>query len=278
MALLFHDEELIELMKDFYVLTGIRMALFDETGTELMSYPAHEEHFCSCMRKSPSFRENCRVSDEHSFLMCRRSNKMHVFKCHAGLIEASVPIMDRGRVIGYMMFGGITDQKNKDDLLSLVTTKCRGYEIDGALREKIKKIKYRNENQIRAAAKILDACTEYVRLKEIVHPSGKRLIDSVEKYIEQHISEQISVERLCNEFDISRTRLYETIAPYTHGGIAAFVKQKKLECAKNLVKTTDMSIPQIADAVGFADYNYFLRAFKKRYGISTKKMRKGGEE
>jgi AraC-like DNA-binding protein len=176
--------------------------------------------------------------------------------------------------MGYMMLGRITDKKNKVELVGTVMSRCRGYGTGAEVEEMIKRIKYRNEKQIQAAAKILDACCEYVKLREMVHPSGKRLIDSVERFVEEHISEEITVERLCEEFDISRTKLYETVRPYTNGGIAAFIKHKRLEYAKNLLKTTEMSIPQVADAAGFSDYNYFLRLFKQKYGISTKQMRK----
>ena len=61
--------------------------------------------------------------------------------------------------------------------------------------------------------------------------------------------------------------------PYIDGGIATYVRKKRLSKAKALLKTTDIPIPQISDKVGFSDYNYFLRAFKKEYGISPKKVR-----
>lgn len=279
MALLFHDLELMELMQDFYVLTGIRIALFDAACNELLSYPKGEDSFCHCMRKDPEFHNKCKESDERAFAKCRQTNKLHIFKCHAGLIEASVPMIEDGKIMGYMMLGRITDQKNKEDLVLEVLSRCKEYkpetETDEKI-EKIKRIKYRNEKQIRAAVKILDACTEYVKLKELVHPSPRQLIDSVERFIELHIGEEITVERICREFDISRTKLYETVAPHTNGGVAAFVKHKRLEHAKNLIKTTDMTIAQIADASGFSDYNYFLRIFKQKYGVSTKQMRNGG--
>lgn len=274
MALMYRDIELLELMQDFYVLTGIRIALFDANCAELASYPKGEATFCHCMRKNPDFRAKCRESDENAFEKCRQTNKIHIFKCHAGLIEASVPMIEDGKIIGYMMLGRITDKKNKVELVGAVLSRCREYGVDGEIEEKIKKIKYRNEKQIQAAAKILDACCEYVKLREMVRPSGKRLIDSLERYIDEHIREEITVERLCSEFEISRTKLYETVRPYTNGGIAAFVKTKRFEHAKNLIKSTDMSVPQIADACGFSDYNYFLRIFKQKYGISTKQMRK----
>ena len=59
---------------------------------------------------------------------------------------------------------------------------------------------------------------------------------------------------------------------YTNG-IASFIKLKRLAKAKELVLKTDMPISDISDSVGFSDYNYFLRVFKKHYGVSPKKMK-----
>ena len=194
-----------------------------------------------------------------------------------GLIEASVPLIEDGKIMGFMMLGKITDQKNKDELAKQVLALCENYntDIDSIdLEEKIKQIKYRNETQIRAASKILDACTEYIKLKNFVHPSGESLLDAVERFVERHIDEEITVEKLCFEFKISRTQLYETLRPYTNGGVAAFIKHKRLEYAKKLLETTDMTVAQITCACGFTDYNYFLRTFKQKYGITTKQIRK----
>ena len=277
MSLLYRDTELMGLMEDFYSISGIRIALFDANGEELLSYPKGERSFCHCMRENEDFFQKCRESDRCAFENCRRTNKLHISKCHVGLIEASVPIVSDGQVIGYMMLGRITDKKNKIELVGAIKNRCRDYRIDAETEEKIYKIKYRSEKQIRAAAKILEACCEYVRLRELVHPSGKRLIDSVGGFIDEHIAEEITVERICSEFNIGRTKLYETVRPYTNGGIAAFVKTKRLETAKELLKTTSMSVGEVSDACGFSDYNYFLREFKKKYGVSTKQIRKNQE-
>lgn len=274
MEILFNDLELIELMKDFYVLTGIRIAFFDASQNELLAYPKGEDSFCHCMRKIPDFRRQCKESDDNAFAKCRQTQKMHIFKCHMGLIEASVPLIEDGKLMGFMMLGRITDQKSKDELTEQILTICQHYEMPADIEGKIKQIKYRNETQIRAASKILDACTEYIKLKKFVHPSGKSLLDSVERFVERHIDETITIERICAEFRISRTQLYETLGPYTNGGIASFIKHKRLKHAKKLLETTDMTIAQISSACGFADYNYFLRSFKQKYGISTKQIRK----
>ena len=273
MSLLIHEAELLELMQDFYTLTGMRIILFDEHYTEILSYPPREKTFCFCLRENEEFDRKCRESDEYSFEQCRKRNQIYIFKCHAGLNEATAPIMENGHILGYMMFGQITDNKNKEEFFDQMVALCRAYGIQRDLSQPIRKIKYRSESQLRAAARLLDAYVHYVRLKEIVRPTGQLLIDSIEHFVETHIREEITVERITREFGISRTRLYETLRPYTKGGIASFIKHKRLEYAKHLIRHTEMSIPEIADAAGFSDYNYFLRLFKQKYGISSRKMR-----
>lgn len=274
MALLFHDEELTELMEDFYVLTGIRTALYDENCNLLISYPNGKETFCSCMRKNIEFEKKCLESDRNSFKQCMSTKKLCIYKCHAGLTEAAVPIIENDRVIGYMMFGQVTGNSNKKEIQLRLETLCREYCAPLSIYEKINKIKYRSDRQIRAAAKILDSLTEYIRLKGMVQLSKKRLIKPIEDFIDAHISEPISVERLCREFSVSRTKLYKIMGEYQAGGIASFIHRRRLEKSKLLIKNTDMSVSEIADAVGFADYNYFLRCFKREYGVSTKKYLK----
>lgn len=279
MSLTIQDGELLELMEDFYTLTGIRLALFDEYHTELASYPRNGEGFCARMRQNESFDGRCRASDEDSFARCRQTGKMYIYQCHAGLIEATVPITEEGRIIGYMMLGQITDRKNRDGLFAELSELCRVYGVEEDMSSKIRKIKYRNERQIRAASKILDACTEYIRLKEIVKPSGEQLIGAIQLFVDHHIGETIDVDRICREFDISRTSLYDAIRPYHQGGIASFVRHRRLEIARRMIRTTELPIAEIASRVGFSDYNYFLRVFKQTYGISSKKLRfaKNGE-
>ncbi|MBE7011993.1 MAG: helix-turn-helix domain-containing protein [Ruminococcaceae bacterium] len=274
MTLLFQDKELMELMQDFYILTGIKIALFDENFEELISYPLEKKTFCMHMRENEDFRNKCLSSNRQACLNCNKTGSLNIYKCHIGLIEAVAPVKENGRIIGYMMFGQVSDNKNKDELMDKMTEVCRTFNIDKDLSKSIRKIKYRNNKQILAAAKILDAFAEYILLKEMVQLSGKQLIDSIESYINNHIDEEITIERLCQEFNIKRTRLYNIMQQYTSGGVANFIRKKRLEKAKLLIKTTEMKIPEISNAVGFSDYNYFLRVFKKQFGISPKKYRK----
>lgn len=41
--------------------------------------------------------------------------------------------------------------------------------------------------------------------------------------------------------------------------------------ARELLKTTDMSLSEISEAVGFNDYFYFIKKFKKETGVTPGK-------
>ena len=273
MPLKVRNTELTELMKNFYILTGIKIVLFDENHTGIMTYPEENTPFCSYMRQNAEFKHQCDISDRISFETCKRTQKLTMYECHAGLIEAVAPIMEKGAVIGYIMFGQIVDKKRKKDFLNSLPGICRKFGCYEDISNKTEKIKYKTDKQLVAAANILEACTSYILSKDLVKPSRIQLFNNIDTYITEHLDEEITVNTLQKEFSISRTRLYEAMKPYINGGIASYIRKKRLSAARELIENTDIAISEISSRTGFSDYNYFLRIFKNHYGISPKKMR-----
>ncbi len=273
MSLLFQKKELADLMQSFYLLTGIKIVMFDKEYNEVISYPSDRMTFCMYMRQNKEFDDKCRLCDYEYCKKCNETKSLHIYKCHAGLTEAIMPITKNSRIIGYMIFGQIHDNKNRVDFEKDMKALASFYEINEDLEKSIKKIKYKNQSQIFSAATILKACVEYIQIKEIVYSPDRLFISKIEKFIDEHIDEEISVERLCEKFNIKRTYLYEVMSTHINGGIASFIRKKRLDRARFLLETTDMKISDISNAVGFSDYNYFLRVFKREFKLSAKAYR-----
>lgn len=267
------NKELFNLMQSFYTLTGILIALFDEKHNLIVQYPEKGCSFCHFMRQNPEFDKKCLQSDSVAFKTCKKTNTLTVYRCHAGLIEATAPIVADGIITGYIMFGQITDTKDKNEFLDTITHLCSAHAEPDDIRHYAKSIKYKNAKQIVSAGKILEACTGYIQLKGMVRPSEHELLKQINDYINDHLNEPITVACLCSYFNISRTSLYEATNQHTNGGIGRYIREKRLEAAKKLLKITDLSVAEISDKVGFSDYNYFSRVFKQHYNISPKKFR-----
>ena len=274
MNLEYNEQDLLELMKDFYILTGIRIVLFDLDYNELLSYPKHNCAFCSQMKAQEHTRALCSQSDRTSFQKCKETNRLVIFHCHAGLIEATAPLIERSTVIGYMMFGQISDAQNIEKLVSALSRYTSlSYKKEDIL-QYTKDIPLKTRQQIQAAAKIMEACAFYAILKNTITIQQNNFIRNMDTYLLANLSEDLSIESLSAAFGISKTKLCQSAAHYYGCGIAEHIRHLRIEKAKILLRETDEPVTKISDLVGFADYNYFCRVFKKEVGIPAKKYRK----
>lgn len=269
------DAEQIEmLMRSFYTLTGIRFVLFDTAFREVISYPQESCDFCKLMKSCPKTRRKCNYADRRSFEACEKANALVIYKCHAGLNEAVMPLHDNEKIIGYLMFGQITDTPDKTRLRENVSMLTARYGFDEkSLQTAVGAVTCKSAEEINAAAKIMEACTSYIIYKELITPENNRIIEAAKAYIEAHLHTETDIAALCEQLDVGRTRLYELFKAETGMGIAAYIRRRRMHRAKKLLKTTELSIDEIAEAVGFADYNYFSRVYKKTYGRSPKSYR-----
>lgn len=273
-SLALNKDQLLSFFKDFHILTGIKIALFSETGKEILSYPEGHCHFCSYIRSSEAGHTYCEISNKKSFERCQKTKKIEIYHCHAGLIETTAPLIDNGAVIGYIMFGQITDNPDKTSLhseLSEAIHKCR--QDSKGIDASIFNVVYKSNEQINATAKILEACTLYVLLSNMISLRNENFVKNLNLFLLSHLSEDLSVDRLTEEFNISKNKLYDSVSLYMSTGIAEHIKNLRMEEAKRLLVETKLPVYQIADQVGFTDYNYFCRVFKKEVGIPAKKYR-----
>ena len=259
---------LYQVMQDFYTLTKIRIVIFDAEFKELLAYPKNRETFCRLLRQTPEGEAGCFVSDKGGCLQCAKSKEPVIYKCHAGLTEAVVPILDKGEVLAYVMFGQIisreTDAETKNEI------KKRHPE----LAHEVDNIPIRSQRELNAAATVLQAITAYVMTNHWVVPNKSEFIRQLDRYIAAHLSENMTVDAVCTDFRIGRTKLYELSMDYLGCGLAEYIRKQRVEHAKRMLAETDMPITDIAYATGFADYNHFSRIFKQTTGISAREYRK----
>ena len=270
-----NTQKLLELMNDFYLLTGIKIAIFDNAYNEILSYPESHCHFCALMHNNPATKTKCLESNERSFQKCRKTETLEIYHCHAGLVEATAPLIDNNVVIGYIMFGQISDFDSQEELAKKIGSVIEHYNLTVPIEKSdIYSITPKSSEQILAAAKILEACTFYVLLTDMVSLRRQNFMNNVNTFLMEHLSEDLSIERLMDEFQVSRNKLYDSTTSYLGVGIAEHIRNLRINEAKRLLIETTLPIHVISDKVGFNDYNYFCRIFKKMAGIPAKQYRK----
>ncbi|MBR2036157.1 MAG: helix-turn-helix domain-containing protein [Lachnospiraceae bacterium] len=178
-------------------------------------------------------------------------------------------------ILGYMLFGQITDSRDKTALLSNIEGAIRQYSLNGdTLRSCIPKIHYRTEEYIESIAKLLEMCANYIWLNSIISIKKEGIAFSIDLYIKEHIRDSLTVPELCYQFNIGRTTLYEISKNNFGCSINEYIQYQRNELAKDLLMQKDMSVAEVAEAVGIKDTNYFIRFFKKRNGCTPKAWQK----
>lgn len=270
-----NKRELLQLAKYFYNISHTLISIYDEKENLICTYPDTMCEFCSEVRKNAELTQKCIQNDLAAFEVCKATRKTHIYHCHMGLIEVATPIIYNNIILGYMLFGQITDTRDKTALLSNIESAIRQYNLDrNALRSCLPGIHYRTEEYIESITKLLEMCANYIWLNSIISIKKEGIAFSIDLYIKEHIQDSLTVPELCHQFNISRTTLYEISKNNFGCSINEHIQYLRNELAKDLLIEKDMSVAEVAEAVGIQDTNYFIRFFKKRNGCTPKAWKK----
>ncbi len=105
-------------------------------------------------------------------------------------------------------------------------------------------------------------------------PEFDRMIDNVVTEIRDHYMEDISLTSLAAKYNLSMARLSEMIKEHLKVNFSDYIASLRIQRAKELLRDESLSIQEIAEIVGYNDYFYFTKVFKKVEGISPSKYRK----
>jgi AraC-like DNA-binding protein/mannose-6-phosphate isomerase-like protein (cupin superfamily) len=93
------------------------------------------------------------------------------------------------------------------------------------------------------------------------------------QYINEHLAEELSAEKLANLFFLSKYYLMRKFKYHTGYTLHNYILHKRLIAANHLIRSGQSTIMASLSA-GFGDYSSFVRAFKKVYGLSPKQYHK----
>ena len=105
------------------------------------------------------------------------------------------------------------------------------------------------------------------KAKEKTTTLDNDFIKNVLHYINENISEtELSVEDLASKVFLSRSQLYRKIKTLTGVSVNEFIRNVRLEKAKELIELGNDNITEISYKVGFSSPSYFTKCYKDKYG------------
>jgi len=267
-------QKLRQLAKNFYEITQTPVTIYDEEQQIICSYPETLQGFCAHVRESKTLADACRKCDMMAFEACKKTRMTYIYHCHMDLVEVATPIVCNNLIIGYMLFGQIAPDRDKQDLEARAKAVAQQYGLDAErLCAQIPRIKYRTKEYIDAIIELLEMCANHIWLNSIISVHNEGLAYSIDYYIQQNLHQDLQLNTLCSVFSISRSTLYNISRKNFGCGITEYVTICRLNAAKKQLAKPDIRISEVAESVGYPDANYFTRSFKKYTGLTPKQYK-----
>ncbi len=99
-------------------------------------------------------------------------------------------------------------------------------------------------------------------------PSNNMYVTKIINYIDQNITKNISLSSISDYVNITKEYACSVFKKETGKSIISYMNEKKIRLAKDLISTNEMSLKDVAEYLGYKNYNYFSRLFRKYFDIS----------
>ncbi len=272
----FDLENLRPLFRDFYTLTHIHIALFNEKFEEIFPYPTQLPDFCRLIREDAEGSKQCHACDREGCRNAARNGGIYDYRCHAGLSEACTPIYSGEVIAGYIIVGNIFDYPDHETGWQQIRKLCSKYHVNETeLKDAVWERPVTSKEYVYAASHILQAIASYMCNERLAILRKEDLHTRLDSYINAHLTEDLSAAALCKQFSVGKTYLYELTASTYGVGLAEHIRNLRLEHARLMLKENPLTtVGEAAAESGFKDYNYFIAAFKRRYNMTPKQYQK----
>ncbi len=116
--------------------------------------------------------------------------------------------------------------------------------------------------------------------KKLLFPNNKDVKTAayytrkVEKYIQCNLGEEIRIKNIAVELNVTPNYLCGMFKRSTGKTIIEFLNIQRVKKVRELINSYDMTLAEIAEAVGLSNVRYLSDIFKKHYGISISQCKR----
>ncbi|QHI68528.1 helix-turn-helix domain-containing protein [Tichowtungia aerotolerans] len=242
-----------EVMSRLHRLFDIRITFFDVQEDEQRDFHIKPmSPFCRALRKQKSMDQKCKTCDRENLAEAKQLRDVHIYHCHAGLIEGIVPLYDRRNLyLGAIVFGQLRDPDTKANEDWSGAQKKHRLSLSPCPMEKARDIGH-----------LLKLVSESMIDRELIRRQSNPWVATLDSYIEQHLHEKITTDDLARQIDKSESFITHHF-PLEFGSTPRqHILKRRMEEAK-LMLENGTSVQETAERLGFYDAFHFSKTFKR---------------
>jgi two-component system, response regulator YesN len=116
-------------------------------------------------------------------------------------------------------------------------------------------------------------CIASNQLQEYNRNRNRLDINKIQKYVQDHYAEGITLELTAAIFYVSKEYLSKAFKAETGKGFSEYLTALRMERAKELILDYKIPLKEVGELVGYIDQAHFYKTFKKYYGKTPGEIR-----
>ncbi len=247
----------------FCACFDIRILFYSDKGEVLKEgLDKTDSSFCSLIQNKLYGQERCLMMDETKRIEALNKKNLLYYPCHAGLMEAILPIFIENHLIGFAMLGQIRTRQNI--LPSLKKDWSKKYDAS-ELEDAFNLLPYFPKKKINHILDLFSILIDYIIAKEMITVKAHLLIEKIVNYIKKNVyRKNIPLEEIAQYAGKSRYTIAHLLKKNLGTTFKKIFIEAKLDKAEEYFRTQpDITIAQAAEKLGYDDQFYFSRLYKK---------------
>jgi AraC-like DNA-binding protein/ligand-binding sensor protein len=267
----FYDEEVQRLIDSFAKCFRVRFTIFSADGGDMiLGFPYQSSGFCRMVRENLHLLPACQSQNLAMCRKCEIEQEPVMYRCHAGLHEAVMPITagrENQTLIGYAMIGQFRvkgDKGVKKDFAGIGEAKDAS-----VLKKAYLDLPLYDVKAAQNMVDLFSVLVKFIIMREYIKVRNLGLAEKVSRWLDDHITEQITIDTAAAAVCRSGSSVYHSIK---HRYSMSFKQRhtiKSIQYFERLVSAEpNLTISEAALKAGFEDPLYFSRIYKKNRRIS----------
>jgi len=88
------------------------------------------------------------------------------------------------------------------------------------------------------------------------------------RYIGEHITEKMTLETISRQINLTKEYTSHIFKKETNKSLTDYINERKMFFAKELIQSHELSLVDVASTLGYENYTYFSRLFKKYFDVT----------
>lgn len=184
------------LLNSFSLATGLGASLVDKQGRVVVGPEPYECSLCELIRSVPEGARRCMDSTGKAGLLAARLGEPYIFRCHAGLIEWSAPILIDRDYLGSIACGQVLMWENDEVAGDEIVTRIKDLlPVDSSrVTEAVRQVKVVSGANVQSAADLIFVIANHVARTGMVTLMQRRELSTQQARLAEAIHQQKRME------------------------------------------------------------------------------------